>query len=564
MPTLDEALDTYHDGIADRGERNLYGRETLKPILASSPVLKANIELALARGDINGFTFGQADLDGAGGSYDTRTGTIDIPSASFTRSAAMVFVLGHETQHALSLRGQAEQPYVTRLKADIDGVQAAHIPPRLDPADPDPRVQPSPHGAPRDYTTAVARYVEGVRGEEAQAHIGGFNALVSFASRQKGGGVPTPQELYETLPERMGDFITRRGTAPNLTYEMKPGLTRATDGTLAFTPENVDAMKRHYADKFPGSFGDNGLLDYRHQSIQTAWKLIQHSEADITRVSSQDHQRDFYTRRTPDYVPVDNAYKIDFAALGANPAVMRYPPDGVLRTVDTFAGHKALDDAGARADDPRRDRIDDSVDLTRDAIRGREQASRLLREQGLLPSSGMQRVSDLAYSVFGSRNPDDPVPNVARAPMQLPQAPAQDPDLLVQARTALGTMSGTGVLGDRVRFENVAAAMALQAHRDGLQQIDQVVTGPLPGRVFAVQGQDPAAPESRHATIDLAQAAARPAQDSLRDLQQALQPAPAPVLALQGPVQDQVQGPPPQGQGVAQDPPQGHAKPHTV
>lgn len=147
----------------------------------------------------------------------------------------------------------------------------------------------------------------------------------------------------------------------------------------------------------------------------------------------------------------------------------------------------------------------------------------------------------------------------------MPQAPAHDPDLLVQARTALGAVSGTGALGDRVRFENVAAAMALQAHHDGLQQIDQVVTGPVPGRVFAVQGQDPAAPESRHAAIDLAQAAARPARESLRDLQQALQPAPAPVLAQQDHVQGPAQDPPPQGQGVAQDPPpQAHGKPYTV
>lgn len=459
---------------------------------------------------------------------------IDIPRGSFSKSAEMVFVLGHETQHALSLRGQPEQPYMTRLKQDIDAVQAPHIPPRAGPDAPEPRVQPSPHGAPRDYTQAVAHYVEGVRAEEAQAHIGGFNALVSFVARRNHGAVPTPQDLYETLPGRMGDFIERRGVSPNETYQMKAGLTRAEDGTLAFTPQNVEAMKRHYADKFPGSFGENGLLDYRHQSIQTAWKVIQQSEADITHTTSLKHQGDFYTGRTPGYVPVDNAYKIDFAALGTNPAVMRFPPDGVLRTVDAFAGNKALDDIGARGNDPRRQQIDDSVDLTRDAVRGNEQATRLLREQGVLPSTLKQGASDFFRSAFGARNPDDPVPNRAQAPMQVPQPVVVEPALLTQARTALGQVSGAGDLGDRVRFENVAAALALQAKRDGFTQIDQVMKSTHGDKLIAVQGQDPSAPESRHAVVEIAQAARQPAQQSTQSLQQAmLAQADAPVAQQQ-------------------------------
>jgi hypothetical protein len=411
---------------------------------------------------------------------------------------------------------------MTRLKQDIDAVQAPHLPPRVDPDGPEPRVQPSPHGAPRDYTQAVARYVEGVRAEEAQAHIGGFNALVSYVARKNHGAVPTPQDLYEALPGRMGDFIDRRGVSPNETYQMKAGLTRAQDGTLAFTPDNVQAMKGHYADKFPGSFGDNGLLDYRHQSIQTAWKVIQNSEADITHTTSLKHQGDFYTGRSPGYVPVDNAYRIDFAALGTNPAVMRFPPDGVLRTVDAFAGNKALDDLGAPGNDPRRAQIDDSVDLTRNAVRGSEQATRLLREQGVLPSTVGQSASSFFRSVFTERNPDDPVPNRAQPPMQVPQPVVAEPALLTQARDALGRVSGGGDLGDRVRFENVAAALALQAHRDGLQQIDHVVPTHPAGRLIAVQGQDPGAPEAPRALVDVAQAAQQPAQTSTQLLQQAM------------------------------------------
>jgi hypothetical protein len=410
---------------------------------------------------------------------------------------------------------------MTRLKQDIDAVQAPHLPPRVDPDGPEPRVQPSPHGAPRDYTQAVAHYVEGVRAEEAQAHIGGFNALVSHVARKNHGAVPTPQDLYEALPGRMGDFIDRRGVSPNETYQMKAGLTRAQDGTLAFTPDNVQAMKGHYADKFPGSFGENGLLDYRHQSIQTAWKVIQQSEAGITHAASQDHQRDFYTRRVPAYVPVDNAYRIDFAALGANPAVVRFPPDGMLRTVDAFAANKALDDAGVRPNDPRRQQIDDSVDLTRNAVRDSDQATRLLREQGVLPSTLKQGASDFFRSVFNERNPDDPVPNRAQAPMQVPQPAVAEPALLTQARDALGRVSGAGDLGDRVRFENVAAALALQAQRDGFQQIDHVVPSQPAGRMIAVQGQDPLAPEARHAAVDVAQAAQQPAQLSTQLMQQA-------------------------------------------
>ncbi len=554
MPTLDAALDTYEDSIADRRERNLYGRATLEAVVVQSPVLRDNLTRAFDAGYINAITLDAAQLDGAGGSYNSRTQTLDVTRASYDNAAALVFVLGHETQHALSLKGQ-EQPYAERLKQDIAAIQAPYVPAKADPDDPDRAAQPSPHGAPRDYTPAVARYVEGVRAEEAQAHIGGFNALCSYVSRKQGGGVPSARELYEALPGRMDDFIERRGSAPNVAYQMKAGLTRAADGTLAFSPENVEAMKHHYADKFPGSFGDNGLLDYRHQSIITAWKLVQDSEKDITRAASMDHQRDFYTRRTPDYVPVDNAYRIDFAALGANPGVMRFPQDGVLRTVDTFARNKALDDAHVAPNDPRRAQIDASADLTADVVRGRDQASRLLREQGVLPSSASQRVSAFAQSVFGSRDPDDPNPNVARVPVPLAQPQVHEPALMTQARVALAGVSGTGDLGDRVRFENVAAALALQAQHDGLQRIDSVVPSQPAGRLIAVQGQDPTAPESRHAAVDLAQAAARPAQDSLHDLHQAQHP---PVVA----VVPQGQG---QAQGHAQDPPpQGAVKPHTV
>jgi hypothetical protein len=474
MPTLDAALTAYDQSIENERERNVYGGPTLQSLLALSPVLQANMTRAFDEGYIDRITLDAAQLDGAGGSYNTRTQTLDVTKASFGGSAALVFVLGHETQHALSLKGE-EQPYAERLKQDIAAIQAPYVPAKDDPDDPDKPPRASPHGAPRDYTLAVARYVEGVRGEEAQAHIGGFNALNSYVSRKNGGGVPSARELYEALPGRMDDFIERRGSAPNTTYQLKDGLTRAADGTLAFSPDNVEAMKRHYADKFPGSFGESGLLDYRHQSIHQAWKMVQDSEKDITRAASFDHQRDFYGRRTPDYVPVDNAYKIDFAALGANPGVMRFPSDGVLRTVDTFARNKALDDAHAAPNDPRRAQIDASVDLTADAVRGRDQASRLLREQGVLPSSAKQSVSDFARSVFGSRDPDDPSPNVARAPMQLAQPQVQEPALMTQARAALAGVSGAGELGDRVRFENVAAALALQAQRDGLQQIDSVV-----------------------------------------------------------------------------------------
>jgi hypothetical protein len=521
MPTLDVALNAYRDGIADPGERNLYGRETLAAVLASSPALKANIELGLARGDINGFTYENAGLEGAGGSYNTRTGMIDIPQASYSNMASLVFVLGHETQHALSLRAQPEQPYMTRLKQDIEAIQAPYIPPKADPADPDGRPAASPQAAPRDYTQAVARYVEGNRAEEAQAHIGGFNALVSYVARRNGGTAPTLQELHETLPSRMDDFIERRGAAPHATYHLKAGLTRAEDGSLPFTPQNVDAMKRHYADKFPGSFGDNGLLDYRHQAIQTAWKVINASEKDIARDVSTEHQRDFYRRVTPAYVPVDNAYKIDFAALGANPAVMRFPQDGVLRSVDVFAANKVLDDAGVRGNDPRRAQIDDSTDLTRNAIRGREQASRLLRDQGLLGGSVGAHASDAWHSfksVFG-RDPDDPHPNVARAPMVLAQPAVVEPALMTQARNAIGQFSGIGDLGDPVRFENVAAALALQAKQDGITRIDHVLQSNHSGKLIAVQGDDPSSPASRHAVIETAAASQRPAQESLRQFQ---------------------------------------------
>jgi hypothetical protein len=529
MRSLKATLADYQTSVRDLDDRPYYGRETLAMVLESSPVLKANVEFALARGDLKGFVFDSAALDGAGGSYDTRTGKIDIPRTAYANTAALVFVLGHENQHAISLRAQAEQPYVAKLRQDIDAIQApaiiqggAHTIP-----------QPSPHGAPRDYTQAVRDYIEGVRGEEAQAHIGGFNALVSYATRRNHGQTPSLQELYETLPGRMDDFIERRGVGVQATYQLKQGLTLAEDGTLAFSPGNIDAMKKHYADNFPGSFGDNGLLDYRHQSMITAWKIVQAAEKPTILQASAEHYRDHIRGTSPHYAETDHAYKIDFAALGANPAVLRFPPDGVVRMVDTQQQLAALDAQRAPHNDPRRDAIQNSADQTENIVRGREDARRLLRDQGLLSGSASEKMADALYSArhLFSRNPDDPRPNVALAPAQLPQPVVAEPALLTQARQKLEDTTGTGDLGDRTRFENVAAALALQAHRDGLTRIDQVMYNRDGNMLIAVQGQDPAAVTARHAVVDIGAASQQVARDSTQQLQQLL--VQAPMLANQ-------------------------------
>ena len=71
-----------------------------------------------------------------------------------------MFMLGHETEHARSMKGVNYG--VTRLAPAIE------------------RIARSDGPGPRDYTDAINAFAERTRAEEGRAHIGGFNAIASY------------------------------------------------------------------------------------------------------------------------------------------------------------------------------------------------------------------------------------------------------------------------------------------------------------------------------------------------------------------------------------------------
>ena len=81
--------------------------------------------------------------------------------------------------------------------------------------------------------------------------------------------------------------------------------------------------------------------------------------------------------------------------------------------------------------------------------------------------------------------------------------------LFQQAEAALDRLPDGSGLALGGQWRNLAANLALAAHRDGLNRIDQVVVGMDGQRLFAVQGgaQDPG---QRHAFVDLAAVAQPP------------------------------------------------------
>lgn len=262
---LDKMLSDFekaHDTATETPGKNL------RQLLDNSPDLKARIVDSVQKGHLDKFDMLPAGAN-AGGTYNSDNKTIELPpgylkKAGTDKSAAseLVFVMGHEIQH--SFNSTVSDKAVDAYIKDVDKIAKT----------------PGPH----DYTGAVKTLIDSYRKDEAGAHIGGYNAIVSQVAKQKHDAgddtPPTLKELYNAQPGRMGDFIERGGKAPNFTYAMKPGLTIEADMTLKSTDKNVEAMGKHYFDQPPSSarLGTRGNQDYPNYYGEWALGVIDHAE----------------------------------------------------------------------------------------------------------------------------------------------------------------------------------------------------------------------------------------------------------------------------------------------
>lgn len=446
----------------------------LRRAIESSPELRQNLLTAIGEGLLEGFDKGTSP--GAAASYLPTTRTMSIPHPDAGHPMELVFTLGHETQHALDAQGDhhLRRTFLPAIDAISRSVERPH-----------------------DYTEALRGLIESSRESEARAEIGGFNAVVS-AMRQAGMTVDAA-DIARTMPTWSKDFLRPDANDPQ--GHVWRGIARDADGTLPFSAANVDAMKVNYADDLPGTFGPNGLLDYRHKALLNGLDLIQSAEklryaegiraqdaptapdAMALRSTSGDTVASIpvidVSRPPPPDAPVVTRYHVDFEALGANRALLNFPADGMVSVKDPVVPSFPP----FQHDHP-------------DFVVERAQA---LRNLGLPP--------DRERPQWVGPPPPPPIP----VPETLPEHP-----LYRQANDGLARMGPLAALFDPDRRTDAAAALALSAAEQGMTRIDHVLPSRDGQGLFLVQGEDPAAPHAKRSRVEIADLA--PAEHSLERL----------------------------------------------
>lgn len=280
-------LDAMIDEYAKGGKDHAATAEGMRDVLRLSPSLNARMVDAVRTGNLTKLSSDDPGEHAAAG-YNAHARTMFIrPGFNGSDSAysELMFTLGHETDHARSLRGA--NLATSMLGPDVE------------------RIAQAPSVGPRDYTPAIERYVQGQRAEEAQAHIGGFNAISSYVMSQvKPVRGKELEAIYAADPVRMGDFISVAGDPA--TYALKAGLSVDRQFQMPKSHENVEAMKGHYADKMI----DGDYMHYRQEAIKTGMALIQ----GVEKVYAENHLEDRH-------------YVIDPDRLQAHPS-LHLPPDG--------------------------------------------------------------------------------------------------------------------------------------------------------------------------------------------------------------------------------------------
>jgi hypothetical protein len=451
MPTPEQKLEALLQDFQDKNKTDTTDPgKTLREWLDASPAVKARMADAVDKGLLVKIEALPADAH-AGGSYSAGTKTMKVPIGSLNdprQQGEITFVLGHEIEHAHygAQRTAANDAFNQAVKAISESKDAKH-----------------------DYTKPIADYVQFQRENEGNAHLGGFNAIVSKLTHDN-GKAPTLKELYQAVPGRMQDFIDRGGTAPNFTYTLKPGLTQSADMTLASTKENLATIGKIYFDA-PAhltNIGKNGNQDYPTYYADAKMDAIDKIE-----------KAAYAKAKLADPTAKQPEIEINLRQVGATKSLLTTTLDYV-----------------------------DTSPVKRD------------REEAPKPVTPAEDGTKKQRTGSGS---DEPIGAAEHA-----RGPAS---LQTQADNALIRLGIEPSGADATRFANMSAMLALQAQRDGLTEISGALKG-KDGTLIAYQG-DPASDHVRRSVIDMDQAGRQPAAQSvaqLGQLPQAPQPVPeAPV-----------------------------------
>ncbi|HEY9133694.1 MAG TPA: XVIPCD domain-containing protein [Dyella sp.] len=451
---------------------------TLRSVILASPVLTAEFNRSVADGHVRNI----APLTNphAGGEYEFGTRTISLPATMFDRPAygrydanEATFTLAHELQH--SFNSTATRQAYTRFE---DGLREVAKSSSRD----------------HDYTAPIGNLIQAYRRDEAGAEVAGWNAMVSAASQQRGGGTPTLKEIYQRHPGRMDDFIDVDRTRVPPTYSLKPNLQVNPDMTMTASPHNLDGMGQNFFDKArpKGGLGQSGTADYPN-----------YYGAYAIGVAAQYEQ--FFNRPQPGVTPPEMS--IDLAKL--------------------HLSQETMEGAG--------------IDL------GNAQSMSFKDKSTNPPTTQwLQHTADGdAYEPAIPPNADSS--RLLHVPPDLDHPGHPDHALYQQARDAVHRLDAQQHRAPDRCSDNLAAALTVAARRDGLQQVDHAVLSDDAARTFAVQG-DLNSPFKQLAEVQTAQAAHMSIAQSSQawESMQAGNPQ-----ALQSAKQQQEQSPSPQGQQTA-------------
>lgn len=507
---LDKMLAEYHDSLSFFPYRVPFrASNPLRDAIEASPELKDRLIDSIQQGYLRKFTNAEPEA-GARAEHKVGTREILVPERALDDQHDLIFVVGHENAHALNAKGVSAKD---QIKSEIRAVAFG----------------PQPH----DYTAPIKKLVEHTLADEAQAHIGGFNAAVS--ALRKANIEPTERNLYIFDPARMRDFIEVKGKHPDMTFALKDGLTR--DPSTMMLPrnaENIEAMKGYYPDKIPGTFGENGLLNYRHTAILDGWTAADAAEREAKFEAATAKIEEFEKGKmpepksgpgglpekltlpgglvlvgleVPDFEEPDlpkvfsdaglnrAQYKIDFKQLGVSPLLLdvsRFGKDGIIPIQINMA-----------PDQPEKTRakINNHLDYL-DIVVPTNMFHQLQR--GVTDGNSSPQPRAASVTTTTTTTTPDATPSPQRGD-------ALPPRLYEQAFDGIGRARIEDLKGqDRL---NVAAALALEAHKQGLPSIDFVVVG-AKGNVFAVSGDSPHSDTALRANVDIETARQQPARDS--------------------------------------------------
>lgn len=207
----------------------------LRSVIEGSPQLATQVDAAIGAGHLQHFALLPSTVS-AGGTYDGRTKTINLPAATLAApdgerphdAAELTFVLGHEIQHGFN-HAATTQAYA-QFERELGSARSTD----------------------HDYTRAIGNIIATNRRDEAEANIAGWNALVGKIRQENPDA--TLEDVYLSNG-RAKDVIKLH--QPGLTYEARSNLALNQDLTITPSPANIEGMAENYFDK-PGDLARLG------------------------------------------------------------------------------------------------------------------------------------------------------------------------------------------------------------------------------------------------------------------------------------------------------------------